>query len=138
MNLFFKTTDKTFMRFFFIILIVLICYSCSRSNSTLPFKVTHYSNAYNEFALIDEEGYELIGKGFSYQGSKYLIEEVNEYAYNDTSIIVSCVDTSGQNFFLKSYVTNYVSGFGNETISFEDISDIEYHQLVKAYTLVKI
>ena len=72
------------------------------------------------FVLLDDDGYELAGSGFSYETTNFKIKDVLDYGYNDTSIVMKCTDSTNNIRYLMSYKTGYKSKKGNPEVSFKD------------------
>ncbi|MFV0345981.1 MAG: hypothetical protein ACK5IQ_07005 [Bacteroidales bacterium] len=97
-------------------------FSCTFCGEAIPYGLKPYSDRYYSFALLDEDEFELVGKGFKYQNSSFKINEILGYGYNDTSVIVKCTDSLNNIKYLTSYETKYKSSKGNPEISFKDLN----------------
>jgi hypothetical protein len=72
---------------------------CSKN---LPYNLKTNDNN-KSFTLIDEDGFELIGKGFQFYGSSFTINDILAYGYNDSSVIVKCTDSLDKYRYLNRY-----------------------------------
>ena len=107
---------------------------CNFCSKNLPYNVIPQTDRYGSFTLNDYEGFELIGNGFGYKKSSFIIKDFLAYGYNDTSIVVKCTDSLNNVKHLYSYETGYKSDDGNPVIGFEDMAEIKYLQVKKKYT----
>ena len=113
------------------------CYFC---NIGLPFGLSLKNNSDypQNFVLLDEDGFELVGTGFRYKKSTFKINEFLGYGYNATSVIVKCTDSLNNIKYLESYETPYKSTNGNHEISFKDLSKIDFEKIQTKYKWVEI
>lgn len=107
---------------------------CSKN---LPYNLKTNDNN-KSFTLIDEDGFELIGKGFKFYGSSFTINDILAYGYNDSSVIVKCTDSLDNIKYLSSYETKYKNSKGNPEISFRDISEEYVKQIKKNYNWIEL
>ena len=83
--------------------------------------------------MLDDDDFELVGRGFKYQRSSFEINNFLGYGYNDASIVVKCTDSLNNVKYLTSYKTGYNSNKGNPEISFEDMEDVNFQQVKEHY-----
>ena len=99
----------------------------------LPYGLQPKYNRYDYFDIIDDEGFELAGKGFRYINNSFKINEILGYGYNDTAVILICSDNLNSIKYLSSYETGTYSVYGNPQISFEDMSESAYQKSKRLY-----
>jgi hypothetical protein len=110
-------------------------WGCDFCNKSIPFGLTIESyNTSN--ALLDEDEYNIVGKGFRYQTTNFIINDFLGFGYNDTSVVVKCTDSLNTIRYLISYETGYKSKKGNPEISFKDLSNNDYEQVKGKYNWV--
>jgi hypothetical protein len=80
-------------------------FGCTFCNKTLPYNIKpKYIFDYPQsLVLLDDDDYELVGGGFSYETTNFKIKDLLDYGYNDTSIVVKCTDSSNNVRYLMSY-----------------------------------
>jgi len=110
-------------------------WECDFCNKLIPFglKVKEYNTS---CVLLDEDDFNLVGTGFMYQTTNFIIKDFLSYGYNDTSIIVKCTDSLNTIRYLTSYETGYKSKKGNPEISFKDLSNSNFEQVKEKYNWV--
>jgi hypothetical protein len=108
---------------------------CNFCEEKLPYNLIPKIDQYSSFTLNDEDDFELVGIGFGYIKSSFIIKDFLAYGYNDTSIIVKCTDSLHNIKYLISYETSYKSDKGNPSISFKDIDN---NQIKGRYHWVEI
>ncbi len=108
---------------------------CTLCDNTLPYNINpRYNFEYPQnFVLIDDDDFELVGSGFRYKRSSSKIKDFLGYGYNDTSILVKYADSLSNVKYLSSYETGYKSSKGNPEISFEEINKADFKQRKKNY-----
>ena len=106
---------------------------CNFCSNKLPYNLTPESDRYGSFTLKDEEDFELIGNGFRYKKSSFIIKDFIAYGYNDTSVVVKCTDSLNTIKYLTSYETGYKSKKGNPEISFKDLSNSDFEKVKDKY-----
>lgn len=113
---------------------------CSFCNKDMPYGlIPKFNSDYPQnFVLLDEDGFELAGIGFSYRQGSFKIKNVLGYGYNDISVVLKCRDSFNNIKYLVSYETGYKSEKGNPAISFMDIDNIEYNSIKDNYQWVEI
>ncbi|WP_158963820.1 hypothetical protein [Myroides fluvii] len=113
---------------------------CNFCNKNMPYGLIPKINSDypREFVLLDEEDFELTGKGFRHRQSSFKINKFLGYGYNDISVLLKCTDSLNNVKYLKSYETGYKSNKGNSTISFKDIENSEYNQIRDNYLWIEI
>ena len=104
----------------------------------LPYNIRLNSDNKSSAPLLDEDGFELIGKGFQFYGSSFTINDILAYGYNDSSVIVKCTDSLDNIKYLSSYETKYKNSKGNPEISFRDISEEYVKQIKKNYNWIEL
>lgn len=109
---------------------------CAFGQSDLPYHMkpkfeTDYPSI---FVLLDDDDFELVGRGFRYRRTDFVIKDFLEYGYNDSSIIVKVTDSLNNIKYLSSYETVNKSTHGNTEISFEDLSEPKFQQVKSTYT----
>jgi len=106
------------------------------SNNNLPYGITPKFKTWypQNFVLFDDDDdFELIGIGFRFYRSSFIIKDFLSYGYNDTSIIVKCTDSLNNIRYLISYITEYKSINGNSEIGFQDLSDTCFQKINHKY-----
>jgi hypothetical protein len=88
----------------------------------LPCDVTTKSNSYDDFSLLDSDGYDIVGKGFRYETTDFLTDSIISYGFDDSSIIIICTDSFKFLRHLISYETGNRNINGSIEISFKEIS----------------
>ena len=88
--------------------------------------------------ICNEDGFELTGIGFRYRQSSFRIKILLGYGYNDTSVLLKCMDSLNNIKYLVSYETGYKSDKGHPAISFKDIDNDEYSQIKDNYQWTEI
>ena len=111
---------------------------CNFCRNKLPYNLIPESDRYGSFTLKDEEDFELIGTGFGYKKSSFIIKSFLAYGYNDTSVVVKCTDSLNTIRYLTSYETGYKSKNGNPEISFKDLSNSDFEQVKDKYQWFEI
>lgn len=106
---------------------------CNFCNKKLPYNLTPITDRYDSFTLNDEEDFELIGTGFGYKKSSFIIKNFLAYGYNDTSVIARVTDSLNNVKYLISYETGYKSKKGNPSISFKDLSISDFEKVKDKY-----
>jgi len=113
-------------------------FDCTFCNKKLPYNLKPQTDRYYSFNLLDEDGFELVGKGFRYETTDFTIKDFLAYGYNDTSVIVKCTDSLNNIKYLTSYKTGYKSKKDNPEISFKDLSNNDFEQIKPNYQWVEI
>ncbi|MDT3740866.1 MAG: hypothetical protein RO257_15360 [Candidatus Kapabacteria bacterium] len=111
---------------------------CTFCDKNLAYNLNPSVDRYYSFTLNDEEDFELIGTGFGYKNSSFIIKDILAYGYNDTSVIVKCTDSLKTIKYLISYETSYKSKKGNPEISFRDLSNNDFAQVKDTYQWIEI
>lgn len=113
------------------------CNFCNKTmlNKLVPKYNSHYPQ---NFVLLDEDGFELVGKGFRYETTNFKIKDFLAYGYNDTSVLVKCTDSLNTIKYLVSYETGYKSKKGNLEISFKDLNNKDFEQVKDKYQWFEI
>ena len=111
------------------------CIFCKKD---IPFKISPKLDRYSVFSLIDEDGFEIIGKGFRYNRTDFTIKDFSAYGYNDTSIMIKCTDSLNNWKYLVSYKTGYNSKKGNLEISFRDLNTNNFKIEKEKYQWIEI
>jgi hypothetical protein len=106
---------------------------CNFCSNKLPYNLIPESDRYGSFTLKDEEDFELVGNGFGYKKSSFIIKDFIGYGYNDTSVVVKCTDSLNTIKYLTSYETGYKSKKGNPEISFKDLSNSDFEKVKDKY-----
>ena len=104
----------------------------------LPYNLIPQIDRYGSFTLNDEDYFELIGSGFEYNKSSFVIKNLLAFGYNDTSVVVKCTDSLNIIRYLASYETGYKSKKGNPEISFKDLGNSDFEQVKEKYKWVEI
>lgn len=112
--------------------------NCNFCNKQIPYNLIPQSDRYGSFTLNDEEGFELIGIGFKYKKSSFVIKNFLAYGYIDTSIIVKCTDSLNNLKYLVSYEIRYKNNNGKPIISFKDLENNMYNQIKSNYRWIEI
>lgn len=109
-------------------------------NDKLPYALEpkFYNDYPQRFYLLDADGFELVGVGFRYEKTDFTIKGFSAYGYNDTSIMVKCIDSLKNTKYLVSYKTGYKSKKGTEDISFKSINDNVFEQSKHNYKWVEL
>lgn len=109
------------------------------SEKRLPFDFQpSYEKFYpQKFVLFDEEGFESVGKGFSYFGSTLLINEIIGYGYNDSSIVIKATDSLNHIKYLISYIYKVKNNF-NPIIGFKDLNENDFQANKYKYTWTEL
>ncbi len=109
-------------------------YGCSYCSEKLPYNLEpkFFSEYPQRFNLLDADGFELVGGGFRYETTNFILKDFSAYAYNDTSVIVKCTDSLNRIYYLISYQTGYKSKKGIPEISFKiliqsDLENVKYN-----------
>ncbi len=110
-----------------------IGFGCTFCDKNIPYNLNPSADRYYSFTLNDEDDFELIGTGFGYKNSSFIIKDFLAYGYNDTSVIVKCTDSLNIARYLVSYETAYKSKKGNPEISFKDLSISDFEQIKDKY-----
>ncbi len=97
-----------------------------------------YSDYPQRFYLLDENGLELIGKGFKFYNNSFTINNLLAYGYNDTSIITKVTDSLNNVRYLASYETKYKNKKGNPEISFKDLINSDFEEIKENYQWVEL
>lgn len=113
-------------------------WGCTFCNKTLPYNLKPNDYYDRSFTLMDEDGFEVIGKGFRYYGSSFKVNDLLAYSYNDTSVIVKCTDSLNNIKYLTSYKTKYKNKKGNPEISFRDIDEKYFEQVKNNYLWIEL
>ncbi len=111
---------------------------CNFCNKNLPFNLTSSIDRYGSFMLNDDEGFALIGNGFGYKESSFIIKDILAYGYNDTAIVMKCVDSLNVTKYLISYETKNKNKKGNPEISFKDLSNSDFEEIKNNYQWVEL
>lgn len=104
----------------------------------IPYGVKPNIDEYYYFDLVDEDGFELIGKGFRYTTTNFKINRLESYGYKESSILVVCADSLNNIRYLSSYETRYKNSKGNPEISFEELSKPEFEKTKGSYRWVDL
>lgn len=107
-------------------------------NRKIPYNLKPRADRYYSFYLLDEDGFELVGKGFRYETTNFIIKDLLAYGYSDTSVIVKCTDSLNNIKYLTSYETGYKSKKGNLEISFEDLRNCDFVQIKNNYQWIDL
>lgn len=113
-------------------------FGCNFCNISLPYNLNPHDGSDFSFTLNDVDGFELVGIGFRFYGSKVTIKDFLAYGYNDTSVIVKCTDSLNAVKYLTSYKTKYKNKEGNPEISFMDLSNSHFEQIKNNYNWVEV
>ncbi len=111
---------------------------CNFCNKKLPYNLTPITDRYGSFTLNDEEDFELIGTGFGYKKSSFIIKNFLVYGYNGTSVFAKVTDSLNNVKYLISYETAYKSKKGNPQISFKDLSNSDFEKIKDNYQWVEL
>jgi hypothetical protein len=106
---------------------------CNFCNKKLPNNLTPIIDRYDSFTLNDNDDLELIGTGFGYKKSSFIIKNIISYGYNETSIIVKCTDSLNVNKYLISCVKKHNNKIDNQHITFKEIDYQEYNRVYNSY-----
>jgi len=110
-------------------------WECDFCNKSIPFGLT-IENYNTSNVLLDEDQYNIVGIGFRYQTTDFIIKDFLGFGYNDTSVIVKCTDSLKTIRYLTSYETGYKSKKGNPEISFKDLSNSDFENVKDKYNWV--
>lgn len=113
-------------------------FDCIFCKERMPYGLKPQMDRYYSFYLLDEDGFELTGRGFRHRQSSFKIKNFLGYGYNDSSVLIKCTDSLNNIKYLVSYETGYKSNKGNPAISFKDINNIEYNQIKDSYHWIEI
>lgn len=115
-------------------------FGCVFCKKKLPYNLEAklYSDYPQRFYLLDEDGFELIGKGFRFYSNSFTINNLLAYGYNDNSVVVKCTDSLNNVKYLVSYETKYKNKNGNPEISFRDIDNKYLGQVKDDYQWVEL
>jgi len=115
-------------------------FGCVFCEKKLPYNLEAklYSDYPQRFYLLDEDGFELIGKGFRFYGNSFTINNLLAYGYNGTSIITKVTDSLNNVKYLASYETKYKNKKGNPEISFKDLSNSDFEKIKGEYHWVEL
>ena len=83
--------------------------------------------------MLDEEGFELVGTGFRYETTNFVVKDFLAYGYNDISVVIKCTDSLKKARYLISYETGYRNNKGNPEISFKDLNSTNFEQIKNNY-----
>lgn len=104
--------------------------NCDFCKNELPYNLKPYDDPNSSFTIINEDDFELIGKGFQYKETDFKIKKVLAYGYNDTSVVIVCTDSIDTIKYLISYETEYKNERGSIEVSFRGLS-VEKFQVVR-------
>lgn len=110
-------------------------YKCTFCNESLPYNLKpKFDFEYpQKFILLDEDDFELLGKGFKFYSNSFTINDFLAYGYNETSVLVKCTDSTNAMKYLISYETKYKNNKGNPEISFKDLSHSDFDKIKNSY-----
>lgn len=113
---------------------------CMFCNEKLPYSLEpkFYTDYPQRFYLLDADGFELVGVGFRFENTDFTIKGFSAFGYNDTSIMVKCLDSLKSIKYLVSYKTGYKSKKGTEDLSFKSITVNDYEQSKDNYNWVEL
>lgn len=109
-------------------------------NKKMPYnlKPIFYSQYPQRFYLLNEDDFELVGIGFRYETTNFEIKNLLAFGYNDTSVVVKCIDSLNNVRYLISYETSNKSKKGNPEISFKELRNSEVEKANNKYQWFKV
>ncbi len=109
-------------------------------NSKMPYGITLklIDGTTPSLFLIDEEGYELFGKDFSYYSTPFTCLELLAYAYNESTIVIKYIDNINRDRYVESFESQYLNNNGNRVISFKGITESAFNDIVKDCRLIEL
>ncbi len=113
-------------------------FGCTFCNNKMPFNLKLHDGSDFSFTLKDDDDFELVGIGFRYATTNFIVKKFLAYGYDDTSVVVKCADSIGTNRYLVSYETGYKTKKGNSEISFRDLSKNDFEQVKEKYKWVEV
>jgi hypothetical protein len=106
---------------------------CSFCSKKMPYNLNPHDGSQFSFTLKDEDDLELVGVGFRYETTNFIIKSILAYGYNDTSVVVKCTDSLNTIRYLASYETGYKTKKGNPEISFMNLSEDDFEKIENKY-----
>jgi hypothetical protein len=113
-------------------------WDCDFCDKKLPFDLEKkfYSDYQQRFYILDSDDLELVGNGFRFFSTSFIIKDFLGFGYNDTSVVVKCTDSLNTIRYLISYETGYRSKKGNPEISFKNLNNGNLEQIKRKYNWV--